>query len=157
MTNSDIIAIVAISVSGLVSIITLVATFYTNRANNRAKLQELAFERRIEAFSETVRMFGQVKIAAYELDGSHHERNGQEFDSASKKLDGKFVEFVDTYHKNEIYFPPDIHKGIHDYGFESQEFFLGNRDQDAFDKWYKYTLSKEKEIVSAIQKFIGFR
>ena len=52
MTNSDIIALAALGISGTISIITLVVGYLQNKANNRAKLAELAFEKRLAALQE---------------------------------------------------------------------------------------------------------
>jgi len=43
MTDENIIAITAVIVSGVISLATLTASFYTNRANNKAALNQIAF------------------------------------------------------------------------------------------------------------------
>jgi hypothetical protein len=52
MTDENIIAIVAIVVSGVVSVATLFSSYYTNRANNRAKLREMVHEKRLDALRD---------------------------------------------------------------------------------------------------------
>ena len=62
MTSSDIIAIVAIVSSAMVSAISAYISFKNNKANIEAKRAEIAFEKRIEAFKEFVETMGKFKI-----------------------------------------------------------------------------------------------
>jgi hypothetical protein len=59
-STSDIIALVAVIVSGITTITTIVFGYYTNRSNNRAKLREIAFEKRLDAFQN---LFKALSIA----------------------------------------------------------------------------------------------
>lgn len=61
MTNSDIIAIIAIVVSGITSISALAASFYINRANNKAKLTEIAFQKRMDVFAKIVELIADAE------------------------------------------------------------------------------------------------
>jgi hypothetical protein len=63
-STSDIIAIVAIVVSGTVSVVTLFVNFLTNNANNRANLIEKMFEKRVEALREFYEILSEYVIAA---------------------------------------------------------------------------------------------
>src|SRR6266511_4355627 len=51
MTNSDIIAIIALVVSGITSLATVVSSVLNNRANIIAKRDEMAFTEQIKAFT----------------------------------------------------------------------------------------------------------
>lgn len=64
MTNSDIIAIVAIVVSGIVSVATLLATFLTTRMNHKAELRKIAYEKQIEALREVYESLADFCIAS---------------------------------------------------------------------------------------------
>jgi hypothetical protein len=47
MSTSDVIAIIAIVVSGIVSIIVAITTYRSNKLNIQARRSELAFEKRL--------------------------------------------------------------------------------------------------------------
>ena len=61
MNNSDLIAIIAIVVSAIVSIITLIAAYRTAKLNVQARRSEMAFEKQIEAFREIAEKLGGIR------------------------------------------------------------------------------------------------
>lgn len=124
MNNSEIIAIVAIVASALTSIITVLVGYFQNKSNNRAKLSEIAFEKRLEAFrdvyssavmlNDETRAYHRAVIAlgnelvAYTIgektDDSYKETI-EEFRKASDDLASVYGDFRSVYYKNRVYLP----------------------------------------------------
>jgi len=133
MTSSDIIAITAISVSGIVSIITLLANFLINRANIKAKRSEMAFEKRLGSFRSVYDTMSSVKrhidfLASFPKEGLRRYSkyrailNNEYTDikeKATAELISRFMnidnDFINVYDKNRVYFPPHIDKEIQNY------------------------------------------
>jgi len=63
MNTSDVIAIVAISVSALVTIIVAITSYRSNKLNIQARPSEMAFEKQIEAFREIADKMGGIRKA----------------------------------------------------------------------------------------------
>jgi len=127
MTDENIIAIVAIIISGIVSVVTLVATIYTTRMNHKAELRKMAFEKRIDSFSyiveiitdmehkrETLVEIAKILKETYTLEGIHEELlqdlHIQLLDFYNRRRD-----LINGWKKHSIYIPPHIYKEIYKY------------------------------------------
>lgn len=128
-STSDIIALVAVIVSGITSVTTVVFGYYTNKSSNRAKLSEIAFEKRLEAFRNVFEAISIAnnKIQRYVLfrsifpskqDMVTGKESGKGMYSKDDfiSIDNEFVrcksEFETAYHANRIYLPPEIDRRI---------------------------------------------
>jgi len=156
MTSSDIIAIVAISVSAITSIVTAVMAYLTNKANISARRAELASEKRLEALSTIV---GHVEKIKYLLQNVSIPRKA---DDSWRKLARQLIElekgFLVDYEKYKIYIPVHISNEIDK--FEGSISLLisiynvaeGEAPLEEELRCYK----QEEKIIKLIQEFIGF-
>src|SRR6266487_5484786 len=94
MNNSDIIAIVAIVVSGVVTVAAIISNIFTNRANIVAKRKEMAFAEQLKVFSSLVE-----KVTDIELQRSNIRLIRRSIEVGQKTAEGNLV-FVG---KSEMY------------------------------------------------------
>ena len=108
MTNSDIIAIVAIVVSGIISLATLIASYYTNRTNNKAKLTEMAFDKRLDALKYIYAATCKHKdgMVDFTLDAIQGRRTDftKDLERYAKIVD----DFESVYNANRVFIPKHI-------------------------------------------------
>lgn len=179
MNNSEITAIVAIVVSGLTSIITMVVGYLQNKANNRAKLSEIAFEKRLEAFREIyeavtklnymVKLLIDAHITHGELEGLPKPKLATNISSPLNTLDQAkdgMIKAVDTfnevYAKHRVFLPPhmdnilvDYRKALDESAEELARFRLKQVLQ--IDPDYEERLTDlAVRLTSEAHKFIGY-
>lgn len=152
MESSDYIAISAIIATGIVAYI----GHLTNKENIKARLSEIAFEKRLEAFREIVEKCGVLKRL-----GSRSKvfssGNKERMNIYEKELRIALEDFYNVYQKQRVYFPPSIEKIVNTYGNITFDFVKKQaHTTENTQKWFKNIQKKEKELVTEIQKFIGF-
>jgi phosphoglycolate phosphatase-like HAD superfamily hydrolase len=109
MTTSDIIAIIAVVATALVSIISHVANYLINRANNTAKLREIVFQKRIEAYRELYRAVDQLMSHMLRVTASFSDRTmDYEFEESRRRVVESVSVFTEVYSKNKIYVTGNI-------------------------------------------------
>ncbi|MBI5352027.1 MAG: hypothetical protein HZB50_05265 [Chloroflexi bacterium] len=155
MNSSDIIAIIAIVTSAILSIAVALIGYFTNKANIRARRSEIALEKRLEAFREIVEKCGVLKRlgSRYSVLSSDIEK----VNSYEKSLATAIEEFYKVYQQQRVYLPPSIEKMVTAYGSFSFN-FIANQEHtlESAKKWFEDIRSREDTLVAEIQKYIDF-
>src|SRR5215510_7507327 len=105
MNTSDIIAIVAIVVSALVSIIVAITSYRSNKLNIQARRSEMAFEKQIEAFREIAEKISGIRKAIIGSQIPYDESSKNVFYHAVEKAT---LDYVFTYRKYRVYLPSEL-------------------------------------------------
>jgi len=114
MTNTDIVALIAIIVSGTISVVSIISSILINRANILAKRHEMTFSEQIKAFSSIVEQVTDIEYQRNNLrdlplvDYELITKQIQEIDDKLSKLTKSTVGF-------SIFLPPYISKKIGEY------------------------------------------
>lgn len=169
MTNSDIIAIIAIAATVIVAITGGIFSYLANRANNRAKLQEMAFDRQLNAFSRITELIGELENERRLL---HHSYERMKIDNEDDNLtpeqgsyllnkmqliQDNLLQLRTVYTQNVIYLTDDISKEINKYiRVLFWEYPIVVSSIDAYDKNI-CAGSRKTDIVSKMRAFIGIK
>jgi heme/copper-type cytochrome/quinol oxidase subunit 2 len=114
VTDENTIAIVAIVVSGVISLATLIASFYTNRANHRAELKKIAYERQIEALREVYETLSIYITSSNNLIRQWEElKNTDEFMPIFDTWSEKLYTMNAIYQKNAVFIPDNVDFAYH--------------------------------------------
>ena len=154
MTASDIIAIVAITISAIVSVISAIITYKNNKANILAKRSEMSFEKRLEAYRELIESMGKLtlQLQRISLEFNNKKRVKELSEDGRLLLDSFFT----NYTRYRIFMPKNIFHILTLYlGASSKAMTLVISNKEQFDLSFNDALDKEGEIVSLIQKNIG--
>jgi hypothetical protein len=175
MTGENMIAIVAIVVSGIISLSTLIASFYTNRANNKAKLVEIAYQKRLEAFSKIVETITEIEEIRSSVIGfrmtvqNFMDEQGCDSEDeveddlmsmlchTAEKFIFRLVDLRSDWSKYSIYLPSDISEEVLKYINTYRRAGLVARHNVI--KITDDIISKppNSKIIPAMQKFIGLQ
>jgi len=150
MSSSDIIALVAVISSALISITTSLVSFFINKSNIQAKRSEMALERRLEAFREITEQIG---ILMRKL-GNINSKD--EFDKEKDDLEKIEVDIYQVYRKNLVFLPPSIDKNIAKYGTLLQSFIYDDYTNENRNSRYEEMAETQLQIIDDMQKFIGY-
>ncbi len=165
LTSSDIIAIVAIVLSAIVSVTSAVISYKNNKANIQAKRSEIALEKRLVAFSGIVKEIGGITAWTGEM-LANDINSGEEF---FKYLETEKynIHFLETYLEQRVFFPKHIDKEISEFidlitrfvkevilPFEKSDLIFNKLKIEDFHKSIK---DKESKIVGMIQDFVGLK
>jgi Zn-finger domain-containing protein len=162
MTSSDIIAIVAIAASTIVSITSAYISYQNNKANLLAKKSEIAFEKRLDAFRDVVN--GVAKHVDFLYRWSSREvKSEKEFKAFAQEFDEVNEHIITTYRRCVVYLPPSIdaalvelHRIIDSQYSESwPQFSKGKLSRDVLNSWLASVGGQQKKIVEMIQQFVG--
>lgn len=163
MNSSDIIAITAIVISAIVSVTSAVISYKNNKANIQAKRSEIAFDKRLAAFSKIVGEIGKFTTLTGGV-ASQQFKTKEETIKYLNKYDGA-KDFTTYYFEQRIFFPKKIDKEIREFidlmteYAEEIVFPLTQLDekieQTKATTWHVRLRNKEDEIVSVIQDFVG--
>lgn len=165
MTNSDIIAIIAVSMTGITSIATLAFGYLTARMNIRAERSKISFEKRLEAFRDIYSAITKRNIvidnwyAIFYLKerGIVSKRSKTEMFSEEYNISEIFN---DIYASNRVYLPPHIDKLVQAYADASGDCassLLISEDINDKLRYQKDLVSTSTlNIVNAMHAFIGF-
>ena len=153
MTSSDIIAITAIILSAIVSIVSAYISYKNNKSNILAKRSEMAFERQLDAFQEVVEKIGMVRLINSQ---NLYLKDEQKIKNYFSELKNAKDEFYKSYQRQRVYLPPDIAEKTRLYGSGIFS-FLSNGNYGEIDKYYSDLVMKEREIIFMIQTFMGYK
>lgn len=169
MTNSDIIAIIAIVVSGVTSVVTLIVGYLTTRASHRVDLNKIAYEKRLQAFSDIYSSITELNrkrryacVFAYSCDrqnANDYEKYIVMIEDVNKSCD----DFYLIYDSNRVYLPKDIDDLICSYDERIASRLLPKDFDNLSDKdmmeYYKNEIQLQTEtttdIITAMHKFVG--
>lgn len=178
MTNSDIIAIVAIAASALSSIISAIVVISTTRINIQAKRSEIAFSERLRAFQEVYELISNVNSRLYLFQHTFKDQTYNKYldyiriqndanESTINKALAEVVKrlvtidsgFISTYNQQRVFIPPKIDREILKYYEEVlapvSTTPIKELAQNVSQMKFLHDSHSEK-ILSEIHKFIGF-
>ena len=147
MNTSDIIAILAISVSALVTIIVAITSYRSNKLNIQARRSEMAFEKQIEAFREIADKLGGIRRTIVTDD----RKSESDFFSHVEKAT---LEYHFTYQRYRMYLPSDLDAALREFTQKAISYYSNadyNRDTEFFEDFNKL----EPKIIKIMNKHLG--
>jgi hypothetical protein len=159
MTPSDIVAIVAIIVSAIVSTLATFIAYKNNQTTISAKRKEIALERQLDAFSEITEKVGELSVKLNHADVifSNHG-NAKKKTEALNAILSSMENLVISYARNEVYLPSRIMEQFSKLASalnkDSQE-LLVRKDFDNLKKIKKDIIERSDSVIIEMQEFIG--
>ena len=151
MNTSDLIAIIAIVVSAIVSIITLIAAYRTAKLNVQARRSEMAFEKQIEAFREIAEKLGGIRkvfVIHGEPEGEGMTRN---FFMAVEKA---VLDYHFTYQKYRVYLPSDLDNALREFTQIAITYY-SDADYEKHKQFVEDFNKSEPKIIKIMNKHMG--
>lgn len=151
MNSSDIIAIVAVVVSAIVSITATIFSYLNNKSNIKAKRVEMAFERQLNALSAVAE-----KLRAIETFLITEGQFISEFEEFRQKLIAVVVKMKVERDRQEVFLPESIVNHLYELEVnmtESNE-LLEKKDLPAYIEKY---IGEVDNVLSAMRHFIETR
>ena len=155
MTPSDIIAIIAIVLSAIVSVVSGYISYKTNKMNITAKRLEIAYQRRLDSFSKMISAMGEFQASLVDAVGII-QKDGLE--ATRTRLYESFENVVKTFDKERVFFPSKVNYAVNNYNkiaLEHTDEFLKNPTPVELEKWRKSVWDEENKIVALMQEFIN--
>jgi len=149
MNTSDIIAIIAIISSAIVSTIATYSAYLNNKLSINARRREIALSRQIDAFTELAEKL--TRLQAVITDDTV---------PASKKsylasLDSVHDDFTSTYTKLRLFFPPEV---TYPLGKYQTYYYLYRNDisRNFTHRALRTSLTEwEKEVIRGMSTYLG--
>lgn len=162
MTSSDIIAIVAIISSAIVSVISTYISFQNNKANINARRSEIALEKRLEAFSEVTTKMGMFRLSLVNYFASQLTQKSDKLDFAGFKetFVKDLVEFHLTVERVQVYLPRHISIAVDEFVDALASYsdkFLEKDDIGDIETLTNELWQEELKVVKLMQEFVGLR
>lgn len=162
MTSSDIIAIVAIVASAIVSIISAYISFQNNKANINARRSEIALEKRLDAFSEVTFKMGKFRLSLASFLASHsNEKFGKDdFEDLKNIFIKDLAELHMTVERVQVYFPKHVSVAIDRFNDSLSEYsdkLIEERDLGSVETLFNIIGDEEQKVVELMQEFIGLK
>jgi hypothetical protein len=156
MTSSDIIAVVAIVVSAIVSTLSLYISYKNNKSNILAKRTEIALEKQLEAFSILEEKMHSITTLILSTD----EKQNSAIDKAfRKKLEVAYNNFLQKYDLLRIYLPPHLEIALDHFDVSVLQVLLdkiwSTATEDEQDNYLRKILLTHSDVISSIRKYIG--
>lgn len=151
MNTSDIIAIVAIVVSALVSIIVTITSYRTNKLNIQARRSEMAFEKQIEAFREIADKISGIRKAIINLQMPYDELSNNAFYHMVEKAT---LDYVFTYRKYRVYLPSELDQALIEFSKKAISYY-SEADYTKHDKFIEEFNQLEPHIIKIMNKYMG--
>lgn len=161
LDGSDLVAIIALILSAIISTVTLVVTYKTNKENNRAKRLEIALAHQLTALQALTE---QLHTLADKM--SDHVKIKEESFTFSKyktNLIDAYLNVLNFSVKTAIYFPKNVEQQIWNLlrvfssDFEVIEQFTSFNDEarEYVSKSYKRLGDGLTKVIAEIQKYLG--
>ena len=162
MTPSDIIAIVAIVTSAIVSIVSAYISFQNNKANINARRSEIALEKRLEAFSEVTTKMGMFRLSLVNYFASQISQKSDKLDFAGFKetFVKDLIEFHLTVERVQVYLPRHISIAVDEFVDALSNYtdnFLEKDDLGDIDTLTNNLWQEELKVVKLMQEFVGLK
>jgi hypothetical protein len=151
MNTSDIIAILAISVSALVTIIVAITSYRSNKLNIQARRSEMAFEKQIEAFREIAEKISGIRKA---IIGSQKPYDESSKDAFYRTVEKATLDYVFTYRKYRVYLPSELDKALIEFSKKAISYYSG-ADYTKHDAFLDDFNKLEPNIVKIMNKHMG--
>lgn len=151
MNTSDIIAIVAIVVSAIVSIIVTITSYRSNKLNIQARRSEMAFEKQIEGFKEIAEKMSGIRKAMISSQKPYDESSAYTF---FREMEKAAIDFVFTYQKHRVYIPSELDVELREFGKKAISYYSG-ADYTEHDQFVEDFNKLEPNIVKIMNKYMG--
>jgi hypothetical protein len=115
MNNSDIIAVIAIVVSGIISVTTIISSFLINRANISAKRDEMAFTEQLKAFASITEQITDIEYQRNSLQDLDVGLQSMIVSQQIQEIDDKVLKLLKGMVNASIFLPSYIAKDIREY------------------------------------------
>jgi len=156
VTNVDIIAIIAIVVSGVISIATIISNFLINRANILAKRDEMAFTEQLKAFSSIIVQVTEIEYQRKSLGDLRVVLQPAVVSQQIQEIDDKLSKLLKAVVDASIFLPPYIARDIHEY-FQTLSHALASKGQLA-ELVEKISLCNPNvQFIAKMRGFIGIK
>lgn len=174
MNTPDIIAIVALFISSVVSIASLIISYVNNKLVIGAKRSEMVLEKRLEVFSVLVEKV-QSLVPNYQR-VFHSIYRASDRDAFISETDEKILDFAGSYIKSRIYIPKNLQSTFSEY-LETLADYQKNYKEwfRSFDKYkdgkipvgdikplhkqwkeiFSELIASSDKLITAIQYYIG--
>ena len=153
MNTSDLIAIVAIVVSAIVSIVVAITTYRSNKLNIQAKRSEMAFEKQIEAFREIAEKISSIRKAIVGSKQPYDESSDSAFFHAVEKAT---LDYVFTHRKYRVYLPSDLDSILHELGKKAVSYY-SDADYTKHNEFLEELNQLEPKAVKMMNKYMGIK
>ena len=153
MTSSDIIAIIAMVISAIVSIASAYISFQNNKANIQARRLEMSFEKQLDAFKDLNERTGEIRaivFSANEISKTQRSVN-KYFNTLSKIYDDYYA----SINKYRVYLPSNIQSAYVEFADKVAD-YLSKANIEDNQKLYKALDRKENQILSLLNQYMGF-
>ena len=157
MSTSEIITVVALILSSLVSITSIYITYLNNKANIRANRSEILFEKRLNALASVVEKIEKIRSFDSEI-----EKVLEKDDAEEKKryrdevLMPSITELASELDKQTIFLPPRPDKLASQFFSEALLFANLHFRQKDIDRWKKVSSEIHSEIIYSTREFLGY-
>ncbi len=151
MNTSDIIALVAIGVSALVSIIVSITSYRINKLNIQARRSEMAFEKQIEAFREIADKMGGIRKAIISFPVPDNERSETAFFSRVEKAT---LDYHFTYQKYRVYLPSELDTLLREFEKKAISYY-SDGDYMKHGEFIEEFNQLEPKIIRVMNKYMG--
>jgi len=159
MNTSEIIAVIAISASTLISSISLLISYFINKSNILARRSDIAFENRLEAFREMMEKAKHFEYVISDYVNIGLKSKGR-VDIYKSNCLRALEEFVFTYWKQNVYFPPAVDTAVGDLRKLSIDYLNKldvKYDESIAKEWFSRYAERQNQISALMQEVIGIK
>ena len=162
MNSSDIIAIVAIVVSAIVSIVSTTISYLNNKENITARRKESVFEKKREAFKLVVERMSRIdNFLSHDqfIFTAKSNSNDAENRAFYEKLTSLFLDSKVEFDRQRIYFPPEIAQAFQEYFYndklmkQTQE-FNEKRDLESLNDFSIAHRDELEKFILLVQNYV---
>jgi biopolymer transport protein ExbB/TolQ len=151
MDVSDIIAIVAIIASAIVSIIAAITSYRNTKLSIQARRSEMAFEKQIEAFRELAEKLGGIRksFAMFSIPVSEREQ-----ETFFARVEKAILDYHFTYQKFRLYLPSDLDSALREFTQKAVIYYSDadySKHKEFLDEFNKI----EPKIIKIMNKYMG--
>ena len=150
MSNSDIIALIAVLTSAIIAVTTSLVSYFINKSNLQAKRSEIAFEKRLEAFREIVDQTGLISRKIGNINSK------DKYDKEKNELGKIESSFYQVYRKNLVFLPPSIDRNVVKFGNLLQSYIYDDYTDEKANSLLNNMAKAQLKIIDDMQKFVGF-
>jgi hypothetical protein len=153
MSTSDIIALVAIVISALVSITVAITSYRSNKLAIHARRSEMAFEKQIEAFREIAEKISGIRKAIIGSQKPYDESSNNAFYSTVEKAT---LDYVFTHRKYRVYLPSELDKLLNEFGKQAVSYY-SDADYTKHDKFIEEFNKREPQVIKLMNKHMEIK
>jgi hypothetical protein len=151
MNTSEIIALVAIAISALVSIVATITSYRNTRLNIQSRRSEMAFEKQIDAFREIAEKMGGIRKAIINSLVPYDDLSERTFFHAIEKAN---LDYHFTYQKYRVYLPSELDAALRD--FEQKVIsYYSNADYQKHSEFLDEFNKLEPAIIKIMNRHMG--